>query len=291
MKKSLLTLAFLSLISIFPAFSQDKAPASSTLFDTPSMAPLGKGVFYFGWGYNLDYYGKSDIHFSNHSSNPDERYDFTVSGVGAEDRPGLYNIFNSDIAIPQYAFRIGYFFNRSKTADWGIEINYDHAKYVAYDNQKVHVKGHLAGPNGGVDVDKDSITEPGKKSSGWMHFEHTNGANFALLDVVRRFSFYHTPNQKLWVSAVAKLGAGFMIPRTDCTLFGVERDDKFHLAGYMLGSELAIRADFLKNFYVETAGKLNFVNYTDALAPMEGRAKHHVWARELTLIVGAQFPF
>ncbi len=34
-----------------------------------------------------------------------------------------------------------------------------------------------------------------------------------------------------------KLGAGFMIPKTDVTLFGKRLDNKFHLAGYMASVE------------------------------------------------------
>src|SRR5690349_17704858 len=89
-----------------------------------------KGTFYITWGYNKDYFSKSDLHFRNSGS---DQYNFTLYDVKAKDRPGFKDIFNANISIPQYVYRLGYFFGGEKNL--GIEINFDHTKYVMRDDQ------------------------------------------------------------------------------------------------------------------------------------------------------------
>src|SRR4051812_30483335 len=66
-----------------------------------------KGTFYFSWGYNKDWYSKSDIHFVSKSS---DEYDFIIYDARAHDRPQFDEVFQSDISIPQFIYRIGYSF-------------------------------------------------------------------------------------------------------------------------------------------------------------------------------------
>jgi hypothetical protein len=83
------------------------------------------GSFYFSWGYNTEWYTHSDIHISQPALNSD----FTFINVVAHDHKGWdNNLFHKDLSIPQYNYRIGYFFNKKQ--DWGFEINFDHTKYV-----------------------------------------------------------------------------------------------------------------------------------------------------------------
>src|SRR5438045_3602960 len=83
--------------SLFAQSGENKAKPKKT-----------KGTFYFAWGYNKDWFSKSDLHFEDHS---DDNYDFTLYDVKADDRPGFTHIFNKDISIPQYIYRFGYYFN------------------------------------------------------------------------------------------------------------------------------------------------------------------------------------
>ena len=85
---------------------------------------------YLQWGYNRDWYTRSDLHFSNGS-----KYDFTVHKVKAEDKPDFSGFRTNplDITIPQNSFRIGFFLNKKKTHS--IELNKDHTKYVVTDYQ------------------------------------------------------------------------------------------------------------------------------------------------------------
>lgn len=235
-----------------------------------------KGTFYISAGYNLDWYADGTLHFKDLTTN---NYDFSLSNVKAKDRDGLKHLLKEDITIPQYSFRIGYWLN--KKYDLGIELNYDHAKYVMYKNQVLHLKGFIQG----VYYDKDTLV-----NTNFLTFEHTNGANFAMLNVMKRQNIWHSKNNKWWLGAVAKTGFGIVIPRSDVTIFQVNRNDKYHVAGYITAIETGFRFDFLKHYFLETTGKGVFANYYNVLLPGEGRAKHKVLGFEYIFLCGLQFP-
>jgi hypothetical protein len=254
----------------------------------PIPAPKAvKGTFYFAWGYNRDWYSKSDIHFKNTSTDynpvtkaPDDSYDFTVYDVAAKDRPGFQTILTTGLTIPQYVSRIGYYFN--KKHDLGVEINFDHAKYVMEYNQTLHVKGTIHGQY----IDQDTLISPYT----FLHFEHTNGANFLMFNIIKRQQLFLSANQKHKVSGVVKLGGGMVIPKTDVTLFGQRVDNRFHIAGYIVGLEAGFRYEVFKYVFLEYTGKGAFCNYTRVLVNGTEKAKHHFWVFENILTVGVQVP-
>lgn len=263
-------------------FSQEK----KDICDCPSQSKIGKGTFYFSWGYNRDWFSKSDIHFKNTTSEYDvqkgqpKSYDFTVYDAKAHDRPGFRNILRSDLTIPQYVYRVGYFFNDKR--DFGIEINFDHVKYIMDDYQTLRVKGTIQGQT----IDQDTLIDPNT----FLHFEHSDGANFLMLNFVKRQRLLVSKNKKHWLSVVAKIGAGPVIPRTDVVLFGERLNNRFHIAGYCMGVETGLRYDVFKHIYLEYTAKGAWANYTDVLVIGEGKAKHHFWTFENILVLGFQFP-
>ena len=122
---------------------------------------------YLQWGYNTEWYTKSNIHFKDVVNGVN--HDFTIYKAVAHDRNDLDAIAKKpiEISIPQYNYRIGFYLNANHTK--AIEINYDHAKYIVYDNQLLHTKGTI----GNNYFDKDTTF-----NASALHFEHTNGANF-----------------------------------------------------------------------------------------------------------------
>jgi hypothetical protein len=68
-----------------------------------------KGSFYFYWGYNREFYSKSDIRFTG------KEYDFTLQNVHANDRQSKLDadpyLHLNQLTIPQYNYRLGYFIN------------------------------------------------------------------------------------------------------------------------------------------------------------------------------------
>ncbi len=277
--KKIISLTILFLLTFFITKGQD-----SLLHLAP--AKKVKGTFYFSWGYNKDWFSKSDIHFKNTTSEFDTQkgtsksYDFTIYDAEAKDRPGFKDILRTDLTIPQYVYRVGYFFN--KKHDLGIEINFDHVKYVMKDYQTLRVKGTIHGQT----IDQDTLIDPNT----FLHFEHSDGANFLMLNFVKRQRLLTSKNNKHWLSGIAKLGAGLVIPRTDVTLFGVELNNKFHIAGYCMGLEAGFRYDAFKHIYLEYTAKGAFANYKDVLVIGEGKAHHYFWTFENILVLGLQFP-
>ena len=241
----------------------------------PGQHKMGKGTFYVAGGYNIERFTKSDIHFKDKTG---PYYDFSLENVVAEDAPGFKNMLHEDITIPQYSFRIGYYFNDKHNL--GIEINYDHVKYVMINNQTAHVSGTIDGQY----VDKDTLVSPG-----WLLYEHTNGANFCMLNMIKRIYIIHSANKMHWLSGVVKPGIGFVFPRTDVTIFGNRRNDTYHVAGYVIALDMGIRYDLFRYFFIETSGKMSFANYNKVYLPGDGRAKQKFGAFEYILTIGFQF--
>lgn len=244
-----------------------------------------KGTFYFAWGYNRDWFSKSTIHLKNTSGdfNPVtgnyDYYDFTIYDATAKDRPGFKNILHEDLTIPQYNYRIGYALNNKK--DLAIEINFDHVKYIMNDDQTLHVKGNILGK----EIDQDTLINP----TNFLHFEHSDGANFFMLNIIKRQKLLETKNGNQKLSAVAKFGAGPVVPRTDVTLFGERLNNRFHVAGYCAGIEAGLRYEAFKHIYLEYTAKGSFANYTNVLVIGAGKAHHHFWCAENILVLGLQF--
>ena len=245
------------------------------------------GSFYISAGFTRAWWGKSDLHLVDRSNKYHEatglnnNYDFTVYKVEANDRPDfdkLTDIIN--FTVPQYAYRLGYYFNNK--ADIGLEINYDHTKYIVQDYQRVHIKGDI----NGTYIDADTILNP----KTLLHFEHSDGANFLLFNFVKRWKFIN-PSKMFNASWVAKAGVGIVIPRTDVTLFGERFNNDFKIAGWMAGVETGLRVEFFKYAFFEFVGKASYADYVNAfvLGKGNGRASHHVSAYQLTLTLGAQY--
>lgn len=237
--------------------------------------PVFSGM-YVQWGYNRDRFSKSDLHFSNGS-----KYDFTVHQAVAHDQPDFTGFRDApiDITIPQNSYRIGAYLNPERTR--AIEINFDHAKYVVTDPQRVHITGQIHGEP----IDKDTtIANP------FLHFEHTNGANFYHINYVSQHWFPELPGlpsrSYLW-----KIGAGVVVPRSDVTVMGKRLDNEFHVAGYIVGAELGSRIYPLKNLFLELNVKGGFANYLNVLTVEGGRAYHHFWYGEIIGLAGYDLNF
>ena len=241
--------------------------------------------WYFSWGYTKSIYSKSTIHFKNLSNkyNPEtgryDYYDFTLHNVTAHDRPDFDKIKDViNITIPQFVGRLGYTFN----SKWGIELNYDHTKYVVDDWQNAKVTGQVNGKT----IDGDSILNPYT----FIHFEHTDGANFWMLNAVRRFELYN-PSKNFCLSWVVKPGAGVVYPRTDVTLFGQELNNRWHIAGWIVGVETGLRLEFLKYGFFEFVTKGSYADYVKCLVLGKGNgtARHQFFTGQLTATLGFRF--
>lgn len=238
---------------------------------------------YLQWGYNLEWYTKSDLHFK--MANGDK---FTIHDAKAKQRPDFDAIYKYpfEISVPQYNYRMGFYINKKKTM--AIEVNFDHMKYVVVDGQTARVSGILDGK----EIDEDMILDP----ETFLHIEHTDGVNLFHFNFVKhdKLLFSEIKNRNL-LTYVWKAGAGFNVPRTDFTFRGDRLNNKFHLAGFNIGAEGGIRYYPAKTFFFEFAAKVGYVNYLNVLADTEttkgNRANHDFGYVEMVLTMGGDINF
>jgi len=252
---------------------------------TDSLKSVKFKKFYIAWGYTRAAYSKSTIHFKDYSNKyhdytgKNNYYDFKVYDVTASDRPDFNQIKDVlNVTIPQFVGRIGFQINKK----WGIEFNYDHTKYIVNDYQKVRVAGQI---NNNY-FDNDTILNP----TSFLHFEHSDGANFFMLNAVRKFNVYE-PNKNFCAALVVKPGGGIVIPRTDVTLFGERLNNNWKIAGFIFGVESGLRLEFFNNGFFEFIAKGSFANYVNAfvLGAGNGVAHHYFFAGQLTSVIGIRF--
>lgn len=232
-----------------------------------------KGEFYFSWGYNKEWYTKSDLHINQ----PELGNKYTFENVRAHDNPGWdKGIFDRAMTIPQYNYRIGYFFKD----DLAIEINFDHTKYII-DRQEVHFKGTM--DNKPVDA-----TTGWNENNGFYYFLN-NGANFLLFNIVKRWDLYQHPRDKIRIDVLAKAGVGPVIPHVENSLFGQKNNPGFQIGGWNVGVENAVRATFFKYAYLEFAHKVDYARYAH-LNIYKGKARQAFGTYELILNLGVTIP-
>ncbi len=196
----------------------------------------------------------------------------------AKDLPGFKNILKTDLSIPQYVYRIGYYFK--KKSQFGIEINFDHAKYIVYDNQTLRVTGQIRGRT----IDKDTLVD-----NNFVHLEHTNGANFLMANMLYRIKLFESANHNSAISLIFKTGMGTVIPKTDVTFMGTRLDNKFHIAGFIVGEEITIRYRIYKGLISEFSSKNAYANYFNALGVGTAKVSHSFFTTMLILTLGYQF--
>lgn len=243
---------------------------------------LLKGM-YIQWGYNTEWYTKSNIHISMPNGT-----NFTLHHTKALDRPDMDAIYKKplEVSIPQYNYRIGFYLNKKHSR--AIELNFDHAKYIVTDGQTVKVTGTIDGNT----VNGDSVLNP----QTFLHFEHTDGANWLHFNYVQQQTLLMKRGSKNpLLNFIWKAGAGINIPRTDFTWRGDRLNNDFHVAGYNISAEAGLRLYPLKKLFFEFTGKSGYVKYLNALSNSNAikgiRARHSFGYIELIGTIGYDINF
>jgi hypothetical protein len=247
------------------------------LFCVPVLPVFGAhpSSLYFEWGYNKDWFSSSTLHFQG-TDGPDFVYDFVVTNAKANDEFRGDRLVSAPF-VPQYSYRIGYIFNREK--GWGIEFNYDHSKYVLSKGETARATGHINETYFDTDT---AINEP------FLLFEHTNGANFVMINAVNEKTFHRSPNGKFSLARTLKAGGGVVVPKTYIWIDHHELDNDFHIAGIVAGVEAGLKVIWNDHVYLNAAGKACYANYYNALGLGDGKVSHHFFAYEALLTIGYQ---
>lgn len=242
-----------------------------------------KGEFYAYWGWNRVAFTKSDIHFTG------DNYDFLLSDVIAKDRQSLFKadlyLNPGSATIPQYNFRLGYFFNDHYNISFGI----DHMKYVVQRDQVVKISGNI--DSTGTKYDHAYANDDIRMSEDFLKFEHTDGLNYINFDI-RRFDALF-----VWkhfnINLTEGVGAGVLYPRTNTTLLGGERYDEFHISGFGLSGMIGLNFEFYNHFFIQTELKGGYVNMPDIRTTMDpaDRADQDFFFSQVNIVFGANFRF
>lgn len=248
-------------LSVFTVFAQEP--------------PRPKGSLYFTWGYHRDQYSRSTIHFRDETT---DDYAFTFYHAKAHDRADMDHLLQSPPTVPQYVFNAGYFFNNKR--DLGIEVSWDHLKYIVADNQMMHMKGSIRGKT----YDLDTLVTPD-----FVHLEHTNGNNYLMISLVKRHTLTN-PQAPRKLSLLFKAGGGALIPKTDSNIMGGNNDGPFRFSGYMVGVSTNLRYDLFKYFFIEGGVKGAFVHYTAIKLVNDGRAKQTFFSVQYIWAAGINIP-
>ena len=177
------------------------APAASVQPATTTAAAAGRQYF-VSWGYNGDSYTQSDLHISQ----PALGNDFTLAGVRVRDSKGWTRLFAHSLTVPQYNVRFGVFFNER----WGLELAFDHIKWIVRQDQQVRMTGTL----NGAPVDTQVTLTPDV-----LRYQLNNGANPVFVNAIRRVQLWGEPGRTGSVTFLAKAGGGFAMPHTENAVF------------------------------------------------------------------------
>ncbi|MFD2556194.1 hypothetical protein [Sphingobacterium tabacisoli] len=249
-----------------------------------------KGKFFAHWGYNFSSYAKSDIRFQGPG------YDFTLKGVKASDRPtklGWTYVNPARITVPQFNLHFGYFIKDN----YSISLGWDHMKYVVDMPQTVQFVGH---------ADK-IVSEPGVPSGifgdakdgdylaldeGDLHFEHTDGYNFATVGIERYDDIWVSQSRKQSVNSEFGLEGGLLIPRSDVRLFGLGENHYWNIAGYGFAAKAGVQYHFLKWMYLQGSFKTGFTDLNKIRTTGRNnldKASQTIWFFENYWVLGFRF--
>ena len=220
--------------------------------ETSSKKSLGeKGTMFVFWGWNRAMFSKSDIHFKGNG------YDFVLHNVVAHDRPSDLSwdyINHGEVSKPQFNFRFAYFI-KDNLALVGAT---DHMKYVMDQDQTVDITGNISNPvyasmiqNGKIDLSDEKF----------LTFEHTDGLHYVNIGLEK----YKTLLSKEKVDILWSYGGGVgvLFPKSNVKLFGFERSDRFHVAGFGLDARTNINFVFWKRWMARIEGKFGYINMPD----------------------------
>jgi len=261
-------------------FSQNDIKPNSFFPKKAFTEPQKKGNFFFYWGWNKDVYTNSDIHFSGNN------YDFTLHNVVATDKqskfdPNLY-FGITNITIPQYNYRIGYYINDH----YSISAGWDHMKYVMVNDQSSNIDGSI---HVGSQYDGDYHNQDFIIAQNFLKFEHTDGLNYLNTEVRRSDMVWS--NKILQVNINEGIGAGVLYPRTNTTLLNNPRYDEFHVAGFGVAAVGSVQLSFFKHFFIQSEMKAGYINMPDIRTTMHesDKASQHFEFFQYNILFGGQF--
>lgn len=218
-----------------------------------------KGTMFVFWGWNRAMFSKSDIHFTGNG------YDFVLHDVVAHDRPSEISwdyINPKEVSKPQFNFRYGYFIKDNLA----IVLAQDHMKYVMDQNQTVGFTGNISDPAYANMVQNRQINLADEK---FLTFEHTDGLNYLNAGVEKYKKLLS--KEKIEILWAYGGGLGVLFPKSNVKIFGNERSDRFHVAGFGTDIRTNINFIFWKRLMARIEGKCGYINMPDVKTTLNNK--------------------
>ncbi|CAN5386896.1 hypothetical protein BH09BAC5_BH09BAC5_24470 [soil metagenome] len=246
------------------------------------------GNWYFSWGYSKWWYPKTDLHFKINTldaNSSTQHTEYTLKDVSAHDYSHIDKLFVVPLTVPQFCVRVGYFFNADQTL--GMELTYDHAKFVVSDDQYVR----MIGTTNGVAFDSLAHLYPDFSTGATPFvFKLNNGANFFEFNLVKKFPLFNLFRGKIKGFYLLKGGAGWNTPHVENTIFGAKNKPHFQaIGGWNVGVEGALRLLFGNRVYFEFGQKGVLASYYN-LRLAQGTAKVNFRTYGTIFSLGLNFP-
>jgi hypothetical protein len=237
--------------------------------------PKTSRELYVSWGYNADVFKRNDMHFAQ----PSLGNDFVLHDVQAHDQKGWTDLFHHSLFLSQYSARVGYFFNAKQ--DLAIEVNFDHVRYLVTQDQIVGITGT---------VNRTPVDQRVAVTEDFLRYMLNNGANFLLVNLVKRVPLVGEPTKRGSVAVLLKAGAGVGFPHPTNFVFGEANTPGFQFGGVDAGLEGAIRLHLARLVYLEFAQKGVYAHYS-GLEIHEGTAAQNIWSYVTAFSVGTSLHF
>ncbi len=218
-----------------------------------------KGAIFAHWGYNRNFYTKSDINFTGAG------YNFTLHGCEAEDRPEELTFDNylniKNLTVPQFNIRVGYVFKHH----WAVSLGFDHMKYVLRHNVPYTLSGYIEpGLDETTNWSGNYANEPVVTEEETFHYENTNGLNYIHVDISRVDKWFQLKKKRAqseWFafSSLMGFGAGPIVSHNDFTFAGQKSTETFSMSGIGASAHMDLRLEFWKHFYLQAGASAGYM--------------------------------
>ncbi len=240
-----------------------------------------KGAMYFYWGYNRSTYSLTNLHFNG------PEYDFTLYELKGRDRPTKFGwgYFNpSRLTIPQYNLRAGYYLTDRIT----ISLGTDHMKFILEENQRTRMSGVITAV-ASEKYEGSYLNEPINLENDLLQFEHSDGFNFASIDLAYLIPLYK--KHKFSVLLNVGIGGIWIITKTKVKVFNEGLDNDFHIAGYAGAGKIGPRIVYNNRFFLLWEVKGGYASLPSVLIKNSDPeiGDHNLSFLESYIAVGANF--
>jgi len=240
----------------------------------------GKGTLFTSWGYHRSAYTNTDLHLIGNG------YDFTLENSEGSDNQsklgsGDYGI--QSLSIPQYNFKVGYYFMKK----WSISLGIDHMKYIYGDRNEVKVTGNVTYPIQDVYLGTSTpftnmyqYSQDATTDRSVFHYQNSKGLNYinAELAFAQKLHVFDKKGNFI-LTSTAGLGVGILQSHTTLLFNNVQGPTTQSISGYGLSAFGGLRLEFFKRAYLYSDlsfGFLHKVNEKSNALDRSAYARHHM---------------